>query len=88
MLKIYIPDPDKFFPPLSTVHRGDVQVRGPGAGGLFVGGGSEKDEKGKKERTGCLPHAADGWEGCPAPRSSVCVYQWTLQHWLLLGDLL
>uniref|UniRef100_A0A674IP99 Interleukin 2 receptor subunit beta n=1 Tax=Terrapene triunguis TaxID=2587831 RepID=A0A674IP99_9SAUR len=25
VLKIYIPDPDKFFPPLSTVHRGDVQ---------------------------------------------------------------
>ncbi|XP_074839968.1 interleukin-2 receptor subunit beta [Carettochelys insculpta] len=25
LLRIYIPDPDKFFPPLSTVHRGDVQ---------------------------------------------------------------
>ncbi|XP_038271712.1 interleukin-2 receptor subunit beta [Dermochelys coriacea] len=25
VLKIYIPDPDKFFPLLSTVHRGDVQ---------------------------------------------------------------
>lgn len=27
ILKIHIPDPEKFFPPLITVHGGDIQVQ-------------------------------------------------------------